>query len=65
MDLNEEYNIDDEIIKVYLEVYLNAMEAKKDPKAIDIIQKRMMLLGLFKKLTLFGGGNNIWHYFIY
>ena len=35
---------DMEIIKVYLEVYLNAMEAKKDPKAIDIIQKRMMLL---------------------
>jgi len=23
-----------------------------------------MLLGLFKKLTLFGGGNNIWHSFI-
>tara|TARA_R100001082_G_scaffold31036_1_gene15677 strand:+ start:73 stop:234 length:162 start_codon:yes stop_codon:yes gene_type:complete len=50
MDLNEEYNIDDEIIKVYLEVYLNAMEAKKDPKVIDIIQKRMMLLVKRKRI---------------
>ena len=51
MDLNEEYNIDDEIIKVYLKVYLNAMELKKDPKIIDIIQKRMMFLVKRKRIN--------------
>ncbi len=50
MDLSQEYNIDDEIIKVYLEVYLNAMETKKDPKVIDIIQKRMMFLVKRKRI---------------
>ena len=50
MEKNQEYNIDDEVIKVYLKVYLNAMELKKDPKVIDIIQKRMMFLVKRKRI---------------
>ena len=50
MELGQEYNIDDEIIKVYLEVYLNAMEAKKPQKYIDIIQNRMMFLVKRKRI---------------
>jgi hypothetical protein len=50
MENNQEYNIDDEIIKVYLKVYLNALELKKDPKVINIIQKRMMFLVKRKRI---------------
>ena len=50
MENNQEYNIDDEVIKVYLKVYLNAMELKKDPKIIDIIQRRMMFLVKRKRI---------------
>ena len=50
METGQEYNIDDEVIKVYLEVYLNAMEAKKPQKYIDIIQNRMMFLVKRKRI---------------
>ena len=50
MELGQEYNIDDEIIKVYLEVYLNAMEAKKPQEYIDIVQNRMMFLVKRKRI---------------
>lgn len=50
MELEQEYNIDDEIIKIYLEVYLNAMEDKKPQKVIDIIQDRMMYLVKRKRI---------------
>ena len=50
MDNNKDYDIDDEIIKVYLRAYINAMELKKDKKAIDIIQNRMMVLVKRKEL---------------
>tara|TARA_R110000824_G_scaffold331857_1_gene518458 strand:+ start:351 stop:509 length:159 start_codon:yes stop_codon:yes gene_type:complete len=46
----KEYNIDDEIIKVYLEVYLNAIENKKPQEYIDIVQSRMMFLVKRKKI---------------
>jgi len=50
MENKKDYDIDDEIIKVYLQVYVDAMEAKKDEKAIDIIQDRMMHLVKRKQL---------------
>ena len=50
MESGQEYNIDDEIIKVYLEVYLNAMEAKKPQGYIDIVQNRMMFLVKRKRI---------------
>ena len=50
MDTNKDYDIDDEIIKVYLRAYINAMELKKDKKVIDIIQNRMMVLVKRKEL---------------
>jgi len=50
METNKEYDIDDEIIKVYLRAYINAMESKKDQKVIDIIQDRMMVLVKRKEL---------------
>ena len=50
MDTNKDYDIDDEIIKVYLRDYINAMELKKDKKVIDIIQNRMMVLVKRKEL---------------
>ena len=50
MENKKDYDIDDEIIKVYLQVYVNAMEAKKDDKAINIIQNRMMHLVKRKQL---------------
>ena len=50
MDTNKDYDIDDEIIKVYLKTYIKAMELKKDKKAIDIIQNRMMVLVKRKEL---------------
>ena len=50
MESGQEYNIDDEVIKVYLEVYLNAMEAKKPQEYIDIVQNRMMFLVKRKRI---------------
>jgi len=50
MENKKDYDIDDEIIKVYLQVYVDAMEAKKDDKVIDIIQDRMMHLVKRKQL---------------
>ena len=50
METGQEYNIEDEVIKVYLEVYLNAMEAKKPQKYIDIVQNRMMFLVKRKRI---------------
>ena len=50
MENKKDYDIDDEIIKVYLQVYVDAMEAKKDDKVIDIIQNRMMHLVKRKQL---------------
>tara|TARA_R100000353_G_scaffold176072_2_gene148652 strand:+ start:9287 stop:9442 length:156 start_codon:yes stop_codon:yes gene_type:complete len=50
MDTNKDYDIDDEIIKVYLRAYIKAIELKKDKKAIDIIQDRMMVLVKRKEL---------------
>tara|TARA_R110002020_G_scaffold126031_1_gene283643 strand:+ start:340 stop:498 length:159 start_codon:yes stop_codon:yes gene_type:complete len=50
MENKKDYDIDDEIIKAYLQVYVDAMEAKKDDKVIDIIQNRMMYLVKRKQL---------------
>jgi len=44
MDIVKKYNIDDEIIKVYLKAYLNAIESKKPQKYLDLIQNRMLFL---------------------
>ena len=44
MGILKKYNIDDEVIKVYLKVYLNAIESKKPQKYLDLVQNRMLFL---------------------
>ena len=43
MENKKEYDIDDEIIKVYLQVYVDAMEAKK--LADEAVKEEMKALG--------------------
>ena len=50
MNIVKKKNIDDKIIKIYLEIYLNAIEFKKPQKYIDIIQDRMLYLVKRKRL---------------
>ena len=51
MESGQNYNIEDEVIKIYLELYLNAIEFKKSKEYIDIIQNRMMFLVKRKEIN--------------
>ena len=50
MDNKQKKNIDDEVIKIYLEIYLKAIESEKSQKYIDLIQDRMLYLVERKRL---------------
>ena len=50
MEKEQKNNIDDEVIKVYLEIYLNAIKSEKPQKYIDIVQNRMMFLVKRKRI---------------
>jgi len=50
MDNKQKKNIDDEVIKVYLEIYLDAIKSEKPQKYINLVQDRMLYLVKRKRL---------------
>ena len=50
MDIEQKNNIEDEVIRIYIEVYLNAIKSEKSQKYVDIVQDRMLHLVERKRL---------------
>ena len=50
MDIEQKNNIEDEVIRIYMDIYLNAIKSEKPQKYVDLIQDRMLYLVQRKRL---------------
>ena len=44
MDIEQKNNIEDEVIRIYMDIYLNAIKSEKSQKYVDLVQDRMLYL---------------------
>ena len=44
MDTEQKNNIEDEVIRIYMDIYLKAIKSEKPQKYVDLVQDRMLCL---------------------
>ena len=50
MDTEQKNNIEDEVIRIYMDIYLKAIKSEKSQKYVDLVQDRMLYLVKRKRL---------------